>query len=79
MQQESRLTRFVGEHSLTNGTRPHSELGELSSFRMARQVFAQAALVHVVFATHRTRMVGRPAFGHVRPGANIGIVCKTRT
>lgn len=63
------------ENSLTNGTRPHSELGVLSRFRVAGQMLAQATFVHVVFTTHRTGMVGRPAFGHVRAGTYVGVIC----
>lgn len=73
---EQTLTRLVGEHGLANGTRPHPELRVLGRFRVAGQVFAQTALVHVVLAAHRTRMVGRPTFGHVRPGTDVSVACQ---
>lgn len=71
----SALTRFVGEYGLANGTRPHPELGVLGRFRVTGQMFSQTALVHVMFAAHGTRVVGRPAFGHVRAGADVGVTC----
>lgn len=42
-------------------------------------MFAQTSLVHVVFTAHRARVVGGPAFGHVRSGADVGIVCGEET
>lgn len=72
------LTRFVGEHGLAYGTRPHSQLSVLCRFRVASQVLAQTTLVHVVFSTHGTGMVGRPAFRHVGAGADVGVACKQK-
>lgn len=68
----------MGEHGLTNGTRPHPELGVLCRFRVASQVFAQTTLVHVVFSAHGTGMVSRPAFGHVRTSTDVGVACERK-
>lgn len=59
------LTGFVGEHRLAHRTRPHAQRRrrQLSGLRMAGQMLAQRALVDVVLAAHRTRMVGRAPFG----------------
>lgn len=73
------LTWFVGEYGLANRTRPHPELGVLSCFRVASQMFTQTSLIHVVFTTHRAGMVGRSTFGHVRTSTDIRVTWEKNT
>lgn len=59
-------TRLVGEHGLTDRTRPHSQaVRQLTRFRMAREMFTQTSFVDVAFAAHWTRMVGGASFGEI--------------
>jgi len=67
------LTAFVGEDRWTDTARPHTQCGRESRGRRRRQlprvlrvagdVLAQAALVHVKLSAHRTRVVGASALG----------------
>lgn len=66
MVQAPPLTCFMCEHRLAHGARPHAQaVRQLRRFRVARQVLAQRALVHVVFAADGARMVGGAALGQV--------------
>lgn len=73
------LTWFVSEYGLANRTRPHPELGVLCCFRVASQMFAETSLIHVVFTTHRARVIGRSTFGHIRTSTDIRVTCEKRS
>lgn len=36
-------------------------------------MFAETSLIHVVFTTHRARVIGRSTFGHIRTSTDIRV------